>query len=114
MREIKFRAWDERDKEMQMLPRLHRKPDGTLWASNDSDSTIVPLMQFTGLLDREGKEIYEGDIMLHDSTGEKFVVRFNEGAFYPENPRLWGFSLPNVNNSAVIGNIYQNSDLIPK
>lgn len=66
MREIKFRAWDEINKEM-----IYPKDN----SSNFGNHPIKPgfildryetVMQFTGLLDKKGKEIYEGDIIKPD------------------------------------------------
>ena len=120
MREVKFRAWDEKYKEMEMMPRLHRKPDGTLWASNDSDSTIVPLMQFTGLLDRNGKEIYEGDIVKSSAHHpDTYKVAFGDCHYYAmtmSGPFIT-IELDHFEDSTgccleVIGNIHQNPELL--
>ncbi len=52
MREIKFRAWDSDEKYMQPYKGfVHKVPNGYV------------LMQYTGLLDKSGKEIYEGDVV---------------------------------------------------
>ena len=70
MRELKFRAWDKLFKEMFDVPMLSNKavshavpqkfmPDGVPLAQ-------VELMQYTGLKDKQGKEIYEGDIVKVD------------------------------------------------
>lgn len=120
MRQVKFRAWDEKDKVMEMLPRLHRKPDGTLWASNDSDSTIVPLMQFTGLLDRNGTEIYEGDIVKSDAHHPSiYKVVFGDCHYYAitmSGPVIT-IDLEHFEDSTgccleVIGNIHQTPELL--
>jgi uncharacterized phage protein (TIGR01671 family) len=61
MREIKFRAWDKANK-VYIVPT--EKNGGNVinaWVDSESDVSIIE--QFTGLLDKNGKEIYEGDIL---------------------------------------------------
>ena len=121
-REIKFRAWDEETKTM-----LDDCADGVMIQMNsgrvgeyDDDGNFVdefyPLMQFTGLHDKNGKEIYEGDIVQWDDTIDdgygcgylttiREVVTFGGGAYNPTS------TMPSK-YFEVIGNIYENSDLL--
>ena len=79
--------------------------------------------QFTGLLDKNGKEIYESDVVRVDddwdkygmTAGESYEVYFNEGGFrlkpkYDKNAR--GYWLEDNNEFEIIGNIYENPELI--
>jgi uncharacterized phage protein (TIGR01671 family) len=68
-REIKFRAWDKIDKIMRQVTCYNLYDEYVRLDEDNSGNSItrkiddVILMQFTGLLDKNGKEIYEGDIV---------------------------------------------------
>lgn len=73
---------------------------------------ILPesLGQFTGLLDKNGKEIYEGDLIQNDpikEQGKPWVVEFTTGFFGAK-----GMALRAMIGIEVIGNIYENPELI--
>lgn len=115
MRTIKFRAWCTRDREKgEMLTNpFYSYEDGTLSGRDSSDI----LMQFTGLLDKKGVEIYEGDILEYndkESITENFVepVSWNEeqGYFCTESSEhVWGEV---ARLSKIVGNIYENQELL--
>jgi hypothetical protein len=104
MREIKFRAWDKENKEWCEWD------DGDIVIHNDG--TFEPherlvLMQFTGLHDKNGKEIYEGDI-LSWGAGDKSVVKWEFGGFLAGGR----FQEISYEKSKIIGNIYENPELL--
>ena len=109
-REIKFRVWDNVDY-MSSPFNLHG-----LMFSEIEFTTDCPIMQFTGLLDKNGKEIYEGDIV-KGVTGYIFKIVFSDGSFmilsglkHPEKNKT--FLIYNPDFIEIIGNIYQNPELL--
>lgn len=114
MREIKFRAWDG---EEMVIPDYIDQIGSGWWKSNSIPNTSKNLMQYTGLKDKNGKEIYEGDIVTQRYTGTWEVV-YGASRFYLrryDNPVNDTF--PYRRNSdilplEVIGNIYENPELL--
>lgn len=106
-RVIKFRAYTEISNEV-----LGMKYD----VPHTYNDTV---MQFTGLLDRNGKEIYEADVVISpnyqydpsngDDPVELSEVRFVDGAFIAGDYCLREFELQ---DTEVIGNIYENPELL--
>ncbi len=72
--------------------------------------------QFIGLHDKNGKEIFEGDVYT-DKTGRKFLITFNNGAFMKFNGNSYfciSESEIKIWNGEIIGNIHENSELLTK
>lgn len=112
-RPIKIRAWDTDEKEIVTWDALR----DTQLLEDGFDGKDCILMQFTGLLDRDGREIYEGDVVrgqVYEYHGD-FEVTFDEGAFSLRvsadySPCLYE-GIPET-QLEVIGNIYENPGLL--
>jgi hypothetical protein len=126
MREIKFRAWVKEKKaifEVILIDYVSKKVTyivertGHLLNIRHDKFNDVELMQYTGLKDKDNKEIYEGDI-LFESFGEKYYkVIFENGGFRAEfegDFDEYSFDLIDVvaQGCEIVGNIYENSELI--
>jgi len=116
MRKIKFRAWDKSNQ------KIVNEGDVTSWHSEQLTSGDLlnwfeneDLMQFTGLLDKNGKEIYESDLVKidhHWSEGwEKrpHEVTYDNGSFYPWGTGDWEES---SDKYEIVGNVYENKELL--
>jgi uncharacterized phage protein (TIGR01671 family) len=123
-RELKFREWDPFRKKMVLEPAVSDGRDGYSTASVYLNDAIAChdeiLMQFTGLLDSNGKEIYEGDILtISDESGNKYICkvyfRVCEYVLLQSDESLWG-GLSKIQGlyyqCQVIGNIYENPELM--
>lgn len=113
MREIKFRVWDKLNKEMINFESINfqerRVYKDTVSYRKFND---IELMEYTGLKDMDGKEIYEGDILFESFREEYFKVVFENGSFRAEAD---GYSLDLEDYDdicEVVGNIYENSELL--
>ena len=136
MREIKFRAWDKEEK--VLVDNVHfngncNKEWGCcfqdLLYDENNDRFIV--MQYTGLKDKNGKEIYEEDIvkkddgLLYEMRFRKDFARFEFMSIHLINDgnRKWcgiyGYPTPydkepDEEIGIIIGNIYENPELLTK
>jgi len=115
MREIKFRAWDKRGKSfVYFTVKLGKE----VFLAPDEYSEELCL--FTGLNDKNGKEIYEGDIMQwkqHDYISQRLEkVVWHESGWWIADLITGDLLCPLTANEAklrtIIGNIYENPELL--
>lgn len=151
MRDIKFRAWyapkpcnewdaviaprmiyfdmagycDEYNHLSFDLSEISTNPDGGDYCNLGANfKEFSPLMQYTGLKDRNGKEIYEGDIVCHPNPECRGAVKFGiyKGGSYDTYEDGNGFYVDRIDSHpeglhedgyfVIIGNIYQNPELL--
>lgn len=109
MREIKFRCFDLQNKKFVGGDILRDYVLGEM-----IDDISCEVSQFTGLKDKNGKEIYEGDVILVFEWNRKYKVVFERGMFKASGSTT--FSLATATNGElscqVIGNIYENPELL--
>ena len=112
MKEIKFRIWDKENKKMINLGRIDIA-DGSCKPTIFGDVFYdywndVELMQYTGLKDKNGVEIYEGDIVETEDyyVGNKIMVKGRKQII--DDIRFCGKLIP----CKVIGNVYENPELV--
>lgn len=139
---IKFRAWDIKRKELFFPSQLSTYTDSndgplkTIRFQGDYTSNSI-LMQFTGLLDKQGKEIYEGDIFRVEEDSEDLIYYLVvvwvqewcmfctlnmgeykryliEGVTSLDEPMFWTYTLEDTNDRRfyLCGNVFEHRHLI--
>lgn len=117
-REIKFRAWDESQKYMA----YQGTPDLETIQSFMHHFGDKQLQQYTGLKDKNGKEVYEWDILKTDFDNVG-VVKFGNGSYCPDyywvdwqgfylDGTIESFSEVDVRDWIVLGNVCENPELL--
>jgi hypothetical protein len=112
MREISFRAWDKVNWKMSVCAGFLSgqviiiEEDGTVTGKKDDDFI---LMQFTGIKDRNGKEVYEGDLVMWVDIVESVEYIEENGEYLPFGSHDCAWE---GKECEIIGNIYENPELI--
>ena len=121
MKEIRFRAFVKNLKRMVPVEMIDFTFQTVVVDLTDGNGDVseygfdeIELIQFTGLKDKNGKEIYEGDICL-DSKGALMVVVYENGCFYLEYQRTdigMGYLFREIPFIRVIGNFLEHPELL--
>jgi len=122
MREIKFRVWNLTTQDMQELESIDFSNGKVVQVNTDGDRILWPdkechLMQYTGLKDKNGVEIYKDDVVQYLDGEYSFsaVVEWGDFGWYlrgiePNDNFSFEDTAPSV--LEVIGNIYENPELL--
>lgn len=132
MREIKFRAWLKEDKRMvnvetmdftdKSIQYLKKSEINNAYILRRESFVDVELMQYTGVKDKNGKEIYEGDIIKYKFPYDRRLNHISPVKFLETETSFgvkdrYGIEIPlyritTGNFFEVIGNIYENPELL--
>lgn len=110
---IKFRAWDKKEKKMIEVQEMYFNwKEEWVVVEGYIDLQDFELMQYTGINDKSGKEIYENDII--ETKGYVTVVRYEAPKFCCryDKGKAEMMDFDPFEECEVIGNVYQNPELL--
>ena len=120
-----FRAWDKDNKRMANVFEINFL-NSTVYLQGEYRVIFdqVELMQYTGLKDKNGKKIFEGDVISH-ANGEIYKVNNRSGCFMADNVRngkslrhdeedvrVWHTLMESQMLIVILGNVYENPELL--
>lgn len=130
-REIKFRAYSSHNHKMYPVSDIEWDTDGRMWVTADDGKNGIELideeahlMQYTGLNDKNGRKIYEGDIVKWGDTASLFeespvriaVVKFDPDICFYSSVGIFDYGSFAYKKTdeylTVIGNIFENPELL--
>ncbi|KXT69339.1 hypothetical protein SGODD07_01828 [Streptococcus gordonii] len=113
----KFRAWDRETKTMNGMAEIYRNRNQEIELCPRDENII--LMQSTGLFDKNGQEIFEGDVV--DYNGRKAIIKWHGSyasfiyRFVDEIRKIkseWNPLYLSYYRFEIVGNIYENPELL--
>lgn len=107
MKELKFRAWDGKKMIENVIP-VSETAIVELFEYEHQVIDVEAVEQYTGLKDKNGKEIFEGDLVAYEKNNIA-SVRFEYGGFYPFVEPYNDFGCPSGKEVEVIGNIHESN-----
>lgn len=107
MKELKFRAWDGKKMIDDVIPTSETSII-ELFEYEWQETEVKAVEQYTGLKDKNGKEIFEGDLVAYEKDNIA-SVRFEYGGFYPFVEPYNDFGCPSGKEVEVIGNIHESN-----
>jgi hypothetical protein len=113
-REIKFRAWQSKEKKMYIQGDTVDENRKVFWDIWENKSHISEPMQYTGLKDKSGKEGYHKDFVKRGKRIYTIEWQNEEGRFWlaPYNhPGTWRF-MDELSIMEIVGNIYETPELL--
>ena len=130
-REIKFRAYSSHNHKMYPVSNIEWDIDDHIWVTADDGKNGIELideeahlMQYTGLHDKNGREIYEGDIVKFFGANKKIKVKNEFGIIVYKADRYGagfnsiiqnkehGYGGINIAQDIVFGNVHENPELL--
>jgi uncharacterized phage protein (TIGR01671 family) len=120
-RTIKFRVWYEYKKNIYLMHYFgldsFNSDDGSQWIDSDQgylgyqEMLECPIMQYTGLKDKNGKEVYESDFVRFNNDEQSFVFKVS----WDQKRHAWdmqGLYEIDMSYCEIVGNIYENPQLL--
>lgn len=113
---MKLRCWDSQYSKWRLADEFFLRPDGMVVSSALKERPDWKPIRFTGLSDKSGKEIWEGDILKGVGNVPRNVVWNQQMARYELSYMSFAFSLNELEiktvKMEVIGNVYENKELL--
>ena len=107
MRELKFRAYDGKKMIDDVIPASETSII-EFFEYEWQETEVEAVEQYTGLKDKNGKEIFEGDLVAYEKNNIA-SVRFEYGGFYPFLEPYNDFGCPSGKEVEIIGNIHESN-----